>query len=246
MGLFSFFKSATSIPDLSFIGTDMHNHILPALDDGSQNLESSVRYIKELQALGYNKIICTPHVISDVHPNTPKTISDAYILLKEKLKAENIAIELGFGAEYMINHEFGNILKEGKILSFGAEKYTLIEMSYLAESLNIKEAIFELMVQGYKPILAHPERYNYYHFNHHKIMEFVEAGCLLQLNLLSLTGYYGKQAKDTALWMMKQKIISFAGTDLHHERHLAVLQKLAGDKNLMNQLRDLQLKNNLI
>lgn len=246
MGLFSFFKSSPSTPDLSFIGTDMHNHILPALDDGSQNLENSVRYIKELQQLGYKKIICTPHVISDVHPNTPKTIGDAYALLKEQLKEQNLEIELGYGAEYMVNHEFDDILREGKILAFGAEKYVLIEMSYLAESLNIKEAIFELMVQGYKPILAHPERYNYYHYANDKIMEFVEVGCLLQLNLLSLTGYYGKQAKDTALWLMKQKVISFAGTDLHHDRHLSVLKKLAADKKITGLLKNLELKNNLI
>jgi tyrosine-protein phosphatase YwqE len=199
-----------------------------------------------MQNLGYKKIICTPHVISDVHPNTPVTIGKAYELLKARLKAENIAIELGFAAEYMINHEFDDILKDGKVLHFGKEKYALIEMSYLAESLNIKEAIFELMVQGYKPILAHPERYNYYHFNNKKILEFVDVGCLLQLNLLSLTGYYGKPAKETALWLMKQKHISFVGTDLHHDRHLLVLQKLAADKNITGPLRDLGLKNNLI
>lgn len=246
MGLFSFFKSSVPAPDLSFIGTDMHNHILPALDDGSQNLENSVRYIKELQELGYKKIICTPHVISDVHPNTPETISAAYDLLKGKLKEEKIDIEIGYAAEYMVNNEFDDILKDGKILAFGNEKYALIEMSYLAESLNIKEAIFELMVQGYKPILAHPERYNYYHYANNKIMDYVDVGCLLQLNLLSLTGYYGKQAKDTALWLMKQKVISFAGTDLHHDRHLSVLKKLAADKSIIGPLRDLGLKNNTI
>lgn len=245
MGLFSFLRSkdAAIEPDLSFIGTDMHSHILPGLDDGSQNLETSIRFVKELHQLGYKKFICTPHIISDIHPNTPLTIQPAYELLKQALLKENVPVALGFAAEYMVNNEFDDILKEGNILSFGIEKYVLIEMSYLTVSMNIREAIFELIIKGYKPILAHPERYNYYHRKNEKIIDFVEAGCLLQVNLLSLTGYYGKPAKDTARWLIKQKVISFAGTDLHHDRHLALMQKLATDKSIIEPLKGLTLLN---
>lgn len=248
MGLFSFLRSREVAiqPDLSFLGTDMHSHILPGLDDGSQNLETSIRYIKELHILGYKKFICTPHIISDIHPNTPSTIQPQYDLLKQALLNENIPVELDFAAEYMVNNEFDGILKEGNVLSFGTEKYVLIEMSYLTVSLNIKEAIFELIVKGYKPILAHPERYNYYHRKNQKIIDFVDAGCLLQINLLSLTGYYGKPAKDTALWLIKQKVISFAGTDLHHDRHLALMQRLAMDKSIIEPLKGLSLLNSTL
>lgn len=246
MGLFNFFKSAPKQVDitdkLAFLGTDMHNHLLPGIDDGSKDVEDSVQFIKTLYKLGYRKLICTPHIISDLYPNTRQTIEPAYHLLKNRLAEAQINVELQFAAEFMVNADFEDTIKEAKLLPF-SDNYLLIEMSYLAPSPNIKSVIFDLIVKGYKPILAHPERYNFYHQKLEKFDELREAGCLLQVNLLSLTGFYGKGVRQAAEYFIKEKMVSFAGTDLHHKGHLDMLQTLAGDKKIMEQLHSIDWKN---
>lgn len=244
MGLFSFLKSAPArIPaDLSFIGVDMHSHLLPALDDGSQNIDDSIRFIKELHQLGYRKFICTPHIISDMYPNNKETIHPAYELVVERLKEENVNVEISYAAEFMVNADFDKIIKDGKLLTFG-KNYVLIEMSYMAASPNIKEVIFDLIMKGLQPVLAHPERYSYYHNNYNAIQDFKDAGCLLQVNILSLSGMYGKEVKRMAEALIQDKMISFAGTDLHHDRHLAMMQDIATNPAIVNQLKSLQLLN---
>ena len=245
MGLFSFLKSTTAkIPaDLSFIGVDMHSHLLPALDDGSQDIDDSIHFIRELHQLGYRKFICTPHIISDMYPNNKETIHPAYELVVEKLKEENINVEISYAAEFMVNSDFDKIIKDGKLLTFG-KNYVLIEMSYMAASPNIKEVIFDLLMQGLQPGRAHPERYSYYHNNYSGIRDFIDAGCLLQVNILSLSGMYGKEVKKMAEALIQDKMISFAGTDLHHDRHLAMMQDIATNPAIVNQLKSLQLLNN--
>lgn len=245
MGLFSFLKSTPArIPaDLSFIGVDMHSHLLPSLDDGSQNVEDSVHFIRELSQLGYRKFICTPHIISDMYPNNRETIHPAYELLTARLKEEEIPVEISYAAEFMVNADFEKIIKDEKLLLFG-KNYVLIEMSYMAASPNIKEVIFDLIMKGYKPVLAHPERYSYYHTRFSAIEDFIDAGCLLQVNILSLTGMYGKEVKRMAELLIEQKLISFVGTDLHHERHLAMIKNLATDPLIINQLKSLNILNN--
>ncbi|MEO7311940.1 MAG: CpsB/CapC family capsule biosynthesis tyrosine phosphatase [Chitinophagaceae bacterium] len=245
MGLFSFLKSTPArIPaDLSFIGVDMHSHLLPGLDDGSQNIEDSIRFIMGLHELGYRKFICTPHIISDMYPNSSETIHPAYEMVQARLAAENIPVEIAYAAEFMVNADFENLIKEGKLLLFG-KNYVLIEMSYMAASPNIKDVIFELIMKGLQPVLAHPERYSYYHNKYNAIEDFVDAGCLLQVNILSLTGMYGKEVKRMAEALIEDKIISFAGTDLHHDRHLAMMKDLATNPVVINQLKGLNLLNN--
>jgi protein-tyrosine phosphatase len=244
MGLFSLFSAPTKpvADSLAFLSTDMHSHLLPGLDDGSQNVEESLKYIKELHTLGYSNFICTPHVISDLYPNNRQTIEPAYKSLKKRLKEEGLPVNISFAAEFMVNIDFEDVIRQNQLLPFG-DNYLLIEMSYLAPSPNIKDVIFELVLKGFKPVLAHPERYNYYHHNTELIEEFKEGGCLLQLNLLSLTGYYGKGVKKVAEYLVRRKLVSFAGTDLHHERHLALLQKLAADKKILEQLHEVTWKN---
>jgi protein-tyrosine phosphatase len=246
MGLFSLFSKKTAeapaTDSLAFIGTDMHNHLLPGIDDGSGNVEDSVSFIKELYTLGYRKLICTPHVMAELYPNTRQTIEPAYELLKRRLAEENIAVDIRFAAEFMVNPEFEDIIRQDEVLPFG-DNYVLIEMSYLAPSPNIKQVIFNLMVKGYKPVLAHPERYTYLHNKMEVIDDLASNGCLLQVNLLSLTGVYGKGVKTVAEQLIRDKKVSFAGTDLHHDRHLAMLQRLAADKKLLEMLHQVDWKN---
>ena len=234
--MFSFFKRSPRISrSLNFIGADMHNHLLPGIDDGSPDLETSLELVDALLELGYQKFICTPHVILEVHPNNATTIGNAWQELQDGLHEKGLNIPIEYSAEYMLNFEFDSLLKEGQLIPFG-NKQVLIEMSYAVESPNIKEAIFELQTKGFKPILAHPERYPFYFHRIQYYEELVDAGCDLQVNMLSLTGYYGKPVKKMAEKLIDKGWISWIGTDIHHHRHLGAIMQLAQDAKVLKYL----------
>lgn len=234
--MFSFFKRRKPISkSLSFIGADMHNHILPGIDDGSPDLDTSFQLIDTLLELGYQKFVCTPHILLEIHPNNKTTISNAWHQLTNGLNSKGLEVPVEFAAEYMLNFEFDELLENDNILSFG-NKQVLIEMSYAVESPNIREAIFTLQTRGYKPILAHPERYPYYFHRFEHYEHLIDAGCDLQLNLLSLTGYYGKPIKNVAEKLVEKDLISWVGTDLHHHRHLGALMQLSNDTRVLRYL----------
>lgn len=240
-----FFKPEKVSPDLSFIGVDMHSHLLPALDDGLKEVETSVQFIKDLQALGYTKLICTPHILSDLYPNTRETIMPKLALLQQALKAANVPVIVEAAAEYMIDHDFGSLVKTYKkedLLTIN-DTYILVEMSYLAASPNFEETIFDLRMLGLTPIVAHPERYGYMHKNFEQYERFKDLGCKLQVNLLSLSGGYGPDVKKVAEKMFKNGLVDLVGTDMHHERHLAMLKELATRKDFYDMLKTADLLN---
>lgn len=236
LSLFNWKKPA--VDQLSFLRTDIHSHLLPGIDDGSTEMEKTINYIEALSKLGYKKFITTPHVKAGIFPNTPEIINGALKEVKEALKTKNIEIEIEAAAEYLLDEDFENILKRKEILSFGSKKYVLIEMSFIAPPPNLHEIIFNLKTNGYAPIMAHPERYPYWWEDLYLPTKLKDAGCLLQLNLLSLTGYYGKKTKQVALKLLEGDLIDFVGTDLHHDRHLSDIQLLTKDSKLMKLLKN--------
>ena len=242
--MFSFLKKKEIIhPDLSFIGVDMHSHLLPGIDDGVQTIAESLTCIKTLQHLGYKKLICTPHIISDMYPNDRETILPRLEEIREALKENNIDIAIEAAAEYMVDLEMEKQVLSGEpLLTFG-NNLILIEMSYVAPSPNIEQVIFQLRLKGLQPILAHPERYVFYHNNLDNYQRFIDLGCMLQINLLSLLGYYGKQIKLVAEKLLKNKMIDLLGTDMHHQRHLMALMELSTKKEFYKLLEDVEIKN---
>lgn len=241
--MFSLFGSKKTEPDLSFIGADMHSHLLPGLDDGLQEIEQTISFMRQLQQLGYKKFVCTPHILSDVYPNSPDTILPKLQLVRDALKENDINVQVEAAAEYMVDIDFENYVNAGKpLLTFG-DNLILIEMSYVAASNNIENVIFQLRLRGLQPILAHPERYSYYLGNIEQFQRFVDLGCWLQVNLLSLLGYYGDGAKSTAENLLKKGMVSFVGTDMHHDNHLNALRKLASKKSFYKLFEGVQLKN---
>src|SRR5690606_33704711 len=181
-------KQQESIDRLAWIGVDMHNHILPGIDDGSANIEQSLKLIKGLKGLGIQKCISTPHVMHGVHDNTPATIKDAHTKLQQAIADSGMKFGLQYSAEYMIDDQLGTLVQNENLCPL-PNRHVLIEMSYLAESKALFQTIKDIQEKGYQPILAHPERYNYYHQNFKVYKEIKDAGCLLQLNLLSISRY---------------------------------------------------------
>ena len=229
--------------NLSFLEVDMHSHLLPGLDDGLEQMEQTIAFAREMEQLGYKKLICTPHILPDVHDNSPETILPRLEEVRLAFKENDVNIEIEAAAEYMVGPEFHKTILNGeKLLTLG-NNYILIEMSYAAPSQNIAQVIFDLKIKGYKPILAHPERYNYYLGNNEIYEDFIARGCLLQANLLSLTGFYGKPVQKAAEHLVKNKLISFIGTDMHHQGHLNMTKQIATSTNFHKMINELDLKN---
>lgn len=221
---------------LAFLEVDMHNHLLPAIDDGSENVEKSILLTKGLHNLGFHKFICTPHIMDGVHPNNKATIADSYNKLKSALDKESKKIEIFAAAEHMIDDGLTKLIAKDNLCVMPGG-YVLIEMSYLSESKALFQTILDIQNLGYKPILAHPERYNYYHRDFNMYKQIKDAGCLLQLNLLSISRYYGIDVKANALTLIKSGMYDFVGTDLHHQKHLAALQEVVSKYPIRDLLK---------
>ncbi len=228
-----FFSSKTVETDLSALDCDMHSHLLPGIDDGAPDPAASISLVSGLQSLGLQRFITTPHVIRDLYPNNDASIEAA----QESLVAAG-GPRLKAAAEYMMDDHFSRLLHEKAALRCISGNYVLVEFSFVAMPFDWKEIFFNLQVQGYQPILAHPERYTYLAAQKQVFAEIISLGVLLQLNLNSLTGYYGKQPAELAAHLVKQKLISFLGTDCHHQRHIDALRNGKHLMPALNQLLD--------
>jgi len=237
--MFSFFNKKNKITDISWLGVDIHSHILPGIDDGAPDIETSVRFVKSLTELGFEQLIATPHILKELYPNTPESITKAKEVLQDALDKANINTKLGAGAEYMVDQDF----TLDQDLCPLDQKHLLIEMSYLNESPGISETIFDVEIKGYRPVLAHPERYTFYFKDRSRLKRFKEKGCLMQLNLLSVVGYYGKEVKQFSELLIKEKMYDLAGTDLHHDKHLNTLTNAVQSGKLYDLIGNYDFKN---
>lgn len=245
MSIFNIFKKNTRLPspvDLSILNCDIHSHFIPAIDDGSVSVENSVEMITELYQLGYKKVITTPHIMGDFFRNTPENILEGLEKVRTALKTANIPVEIDAAAEYYLDFDFERKLDEEKILTFG-DNYLLFEISYLNPPDNLDGIIFKLQTLGYKPVLAHPERYNYFHKTFNIYENFIDKGVLLQLNINSLTGHYSIPTKKAAEKMIDKNMISFLGSDCHHMGHLELIKKSVYEKPLQELIESGKLLN---
>src|SRR5258705_8854201 len=218
--------------DFSELAADMHSHFIPGIDDGCKAMDESLTLIRSMKELGFRKLITTPHIMSDYFKNTNAIISEGLMKLREKLAAEQIHIELEAAAEYYLDDAFLKLLNKGDMLTFGKEKYLLLEVSYINYPENFKNMVFDVIVKGYTPVLAHPERYPFWSVKFDEYKRMKDMGVLLQLNITSLSGYYGPDVKRTSEKLAANSMIDFLGSDTHHEKHVAALQKSLSSKTL--------------
>lgn len=209
---------------LSHLGCDMHSHLIPGIDDGSPDLETSVELVKGLVELEYSAIVTTPHVMSDFYRNSSDTIRRGADDVREALHREGISIPFVAAAEYYLDDWFESLLDQKDILTFG-NNHVLFELGFVAPPESLKRAIFNMQLAGYRPILAHPERYPYWHATFEKYEELHEQGVQLQVNLNSLTGVYSPHIKKVAERMLDAGIVSYIGTDCHNEGHLKIARR---------------------
>jgi protein-tyrosine phosphatase len=229
--------------DLSLIKTDMHSHLIPGIDDGSKSMEDSLMMLRKFEQLGYQKVVTTPHVMSDFYKNTPDIILGGLEKVREAMAKEGLKIKIEAAAEYYLDFHFDDLIKQKKVLTFG-QNHVLFELSFNDEPPRVKDTIFNLITEGYKPILAHIERYPFYINQWDKIEDFKERGVLLQLNINSLSGHYGPPVKKMAEQLIDKGWIDVIGSDCHHMGHLQMLEslrtnphfhKVVSQENLLNK-----------
>ncbi len=224
--MFSFFKKKTVHYDNGYfpIQTDIHAHILPGIDDGSPDIETSLQLIDGLIKLGITESIATPHIIGDMYRNNAETVNVALALLRNALAAKQIDFKVNAAAEYMLDFYFLELLHNKVPLLTLKENIVLTEFSYAERPQKVEQILFSIITEGYQPILAHPERYAYFHSDYKQYHHLSDIGFSLQVNLLSLTGYYGKDVAKAAAYIIKNNLMAYTGTDLHHHRHMQALQ----------------------
>jgi protein-tyrosine phosphatase len=229
--------------DLSPLQIDIHSHLLPGIDDGSPNLEESIHLIRSLHEYGYRKFITTPHIFKDLYPNTPEIILQKLDVVRLELKRLQINIELDAAAEYYLDEHFEKAIDRKNLLTFG-KNYVLFELSFASEPVTFKRATFNMHLNGYKPVLAHPERYSYWHKNLSMYEDLNDQGIFLQLNLNCLTDQYGKEVRKVAEWCIERDLYSFVGTDCHHMGHVQLVEQARRNphlKRLLSKVKNAEL-----
>jgi protein-tyrosine phosphatase len=245
--MFGLFKKKETKKTVDFnyssVMVDMHSHVLPGIDDGAETPEESIVLIKKMMELGIKKIIATPHVMIDYYRNDDKSIGNALAILKEELNNQNIDIEISAAAEHYFDESFEKRIDDRLVFTMG-DNYVLFEISFISQPQNLIQIIQKMLDMGYKPILAHPERYNYMDVEQLKRIRMM--GCNLQLNTISLTGYYGKPTKALAEELVDNQMIDFISSDMHHPRHAQALEDALKLPYLRKLLFDYPLKNMLL
>nr|WP_315199363.1 CpsB/CapC family capsule biosynthesis tyrosine phosphatase [uncultured Flavobacterium sp.] len=230
--MFTIFKSKPTLKDLIPDNhVDIHSHLLPGIDDGAKTFEDSLRLTQKLLSFGFSQFITTPHIIQHVWDNTLEQILANKASTVKELEKNNINIPFRAAAEYLMDDQFVRLFQSGELLTL-KDNYVLVEMSYINPPIHLHNILFDLKIAGYIPVLAHPERYLFYHNNFNEYQKLKKAGCLFQLNLLSMVGYYGNNITKIAENLLKKGMYDFVGSDVHHNNHLAAFQQKVQLKDL--------------
>jgi tyrosine-protein phosphatase YwqE len=238
--IFSFFKKKKP-QRVKSLKVDLHSHLIPSIDDGAKDIDESISLIKSLNDLGYQKLITTPHIMSDAYKNDANIIKQGLNLIHERLIQENIEISIDVAAEYYLDDGFLDKLKNSEIMSIN-NKYLLVETSYISKPMQVEDMIFAISSAGYIPLMAHPERYRYIKDMRQEYSRFKELGVMFQVNINSFGGYYGKDAYNKALFLSKEGMIDFLGSDTHHLKQTQMLKNVLQTK----EYQDIFKHNNIL
>nr|WP_314898100.1 CpsB/CapC family capsule biosynthesis tyrosine phosphatase [uncultured Flavobacterium sp.] len=223
--MFTLFKSKPVLKDLIPDNhIDIHSHLLPGIDDGARTFEDTLRLTRALQGFGISQFITTPHIIQQVWENTPEQIRSKETTTVMELKKQGTTVPFKAAAEYLMDDQFVRLFQSHNLLTL-KDNYVLVEMSYINAPIQLYTILFDLQVAGYIPVLAHPERYLFYHYNFNEYLKLKTAGCLFQLNLLSVVGYYGAEIAKIAERLLQKGMYNYVGSDVHHDNHIASFEQ---------------------
>lgn len=197
--------------------TDIHSHLIPGIDDGSKSLEQSIDILRNMSSLGFKKVITTPHIMSHRFPNSKENILLDYAKVQRELVKQNIDIDLQVAAEYYYDEHFIELIENEELMTFG-DNYVLFELSYTVKPFILDQTVYKLQEAGYKPVLAHPERYTYYSTQSH-YSALKEMGLYFQINAISTQNFYGKKAKQAVEKIISLGMVDFIGSDIHSQKY---------------------------
>jgi len=206
--------------------TDIHSHLFYGIDDGVNTIDGATEIIREMANLGFERLVITPHVRREIYENTSDVIKSKLGELQNHLIKNNIDIEIQAAAEYYVDDGFYELVKSNNILTFGNNKHVLIEFSYFNPPINIKNTIYDLQLKGYHVVLAHAERYYYFHNNIEVYYDLYERGVLLQLNLVSINSFYDRKSAKIAKTLVEKGLYSFIGSDMHNMQYFKSFKKI--------------------
>ncbi|AOW11038.1 tyrosine-protein phosphatase [Flavobacterium gilvum] len=237
--MLSFLKSKPYLKDfLAGNYVDIHSHLLPGIDDGAKTIAETNKLASSFQEMGVLQFITTPHISHYIYNNSPEDIIAKHKETTLLIDHENIKIPFRAAAEYFMDDWFENHFQNEKLLTL-KDNYVLVEMSYMNAPVQLYKILFDIQVAGYIPVLAHPERYLFYHKNFNEYHKLKKAGCLFQLNLLAVVGYYGNEITKVAEELLKKGMYDFVGSDVHHNNHIASFnQKIKIDSNNVATLKE--------
>lgn len=198
---------------------DFHSHLLHGIDDGAQTPEDTKFLLEQMAQLGFDQLITTPHTTPMVWDNTKEKITQRHQEVVQQFPELTSAVKLGVASEYMMDDSFVERFKKEPLLPIKGNE-VLVEMSYMNPPINLFDILFQLQSKGYQPVLAHPERYNFYHNDYAAFHKLKEVGCTLQLNFLSVTGYYGPGIAAMAEKLLREGLYDYVATDVHHKKHI--------------------------
>ena len=234
--MFHFFSKKKFLVDYLHNFVDIHNHILPGIDDGAKTVRESVDLVRGFKELGITNLVATPHIMNSYYPNTKETVTASMdVLTNELIENELKDIQIEAAAEHMIDDNFEEILQRGEVMPI-RKNYLLVEMSYLQPSINFDDAIQKVMKKGFFPILAHPERYGYWHTNKANFSKYKKKGVHYQLNLLSLSDYYGPEVQKMALYLLDHGLFDYVASDVHRLEQLEALKEIKIKANLLESI----------
>lgn len=217
------FRSAANDRNcIDTLETDIHSHLIPGIDDGSKSMEESLQIIQALHALGYTKLITTPHTMMHRYANEKETILRGLDTLRDAVANANIPVTIDAASEYYLDEHFLRFIKKKSLLTFGTGA-VLFEMSYILAPVELPMIVSMLQDSGYTPVLAHPERYLYFHDRPEQYESLKQQGVKFQVNINSLGGYYSKPVQIAAKMLMERGWIDYLGSDVHHMKHTTSL-----------------------
>ena len=219
---------------------DIHTHLIPNVDDGAKSVEVAFKTFEEAKKAGFTDIILTSHYIPEYNETKKEELNFWKENLQEIKKKKNSELKLHSGMEVYISENVNELIEEGRLLTLANSKYILMELPMSTTVNYLEYVIYYLESIGLKLIIAHPERYTNVQKKTELVKEYIEKGCLMQCNYGSILGKYGKEAKDTIKYLLKNNLVHFIATDCHNSggiylevpKALKKIEKIVGAKKI--------------
>ena len=195
---------------------DCHSHLLPGVDDGIQTIEDTLTALSQYERWGIGEVWLTPHVMED-EPNTTDALRERFGELQKQYSGP---LQLRLMSENMLDNLFVERLAKDDFLPYGNEgKELLVETSCMQPPMDLLRLLQNIAEHGLKPVLAHPERYLYMDTSYYR--QLSRMGVRFQMNITSLTGFYGQEVRDRARLLHEEGLYTYYGTDCHSLDSLA-------------------------